>query len=211
MRKKVIQLPQGYLSYSQIALWKANKERYKSIYFDGRRDLRINNSGMAYGKVVATALEEEKDTGDLLTDSAMALLKQYDVKDKEIRAEIKTKEGWITVMGKPDTFNSKTHEFREFKTGKGKWTQGKAQKHIQMRMYAMLIYLKHGTVLSHAYLDWMETENTDMGIQPTGHVESFRVELGIGAILEMMALASSVAKEIEIAWASHVPEPKLTF
>src|SRR3990167_2097941 len=147
MKKKYIQLPQGYLSYSQLMLWLSDQNRYKQIYFDKRHELSTSNVGQEYGKVVATALEEGIETNDLLTDSAILLLEKYDLRDKEIRGEIKTKEGWIEVMGRPDTMDSKTKNFREYKTGKSPWTKSRAQNHPQMRFYAMLIYVVFGIVL----------------------------------------------------------------
>lgn len=211
MKKKIINLPKGYLSYSQVTLWQSDPKRYKEIYFDGRDELRINNAGMEYGKVVAEALETETETADLLTDTAMSLLPKYDVRDQEITAELKTKDGVISVIGRPDTLNSMSHAFREYKTGKTKWTLSKAQNHLQMKFYAMLIYLKFGTVLHEAHLDWIQTETTEEGIKPTGHVESFKIVLSLNDILQTMALTSKVAKEIEIAWLSHERKPEMAF
>jgi hypothetical protein len=206
---KVIQLPKEYLSCSQIALWQSDKERYKRIYFDGREEMRVNNAGMEYGKIVASALEVGADTGDLLTDTAMGLLIKYDIADKEIRTVLKTLDGEIGVLGRPDTLDSKTHAFREYKTGKTKWTQNKAQKHFQLKFYQMLIYLHYGTVLNEAYLDWIETERTPEGVtRPTGRVESFKVSLSYNDIMETMALTSKVAKEIETEWLTYERPPE---
>ena len=213
MRKKVIQLPKEYLSYSQIQVWKHDKKRYKDLYFDNRQERRLENSGLEYGKIVADALEQEKDTGDVLTDAAMLLLPKYDVRDQEIRAEIKTKQGSFWIIGRPDTFNSATKAFREYKTGKGAWTQHKAQNHPQMLFYAMLIYLKHKVALTEAYLDWIETEDYTYhidgyefkGIRPTGLIKSFKIEFKLQDILSCMAETIKIAKEIELAWAAHVP------
>lgn len=206
MKKKLINLPKGYLSYSQVQLWNNDRNRYTEIYFNSRDDLRVSNAGMDYGKVVAEALEKEKETDieDILTHTAVSLLPKYDVRDQEIEVEWKSKDGWLKIIGRPDMLDSKTFNFREIKTGKTKWTSGKAQKHLQMRWYAMLIYIKHKKVLHEAYLDWIETENTDEGIKPTGRVESFKVVFSLSDILSTMALAMKTAKEIEIAYASHV-------
>ena len=161
---------------------------------------------MDYGKVVAEALEKEKETDieDILTHTAVSLLPKYDIRDQEIEVEWRSKEGWLKIIGRPDMLDSKTFNFREIKTGKTKWSESKAQKHLQMRWYAMLIYIKYGKILHEAYLDWIETENTDEGIKPTGRVESFKVVFSLSDILSTMALAMKTAKEIEIAYASHV-------
>lgn len=210
MKKKVIQLPKGYLSYSQLTLWLADKEKYKALYFDERNELRTTNSGQAYGKIVADALENGIPTGDLLTDSATLLLTKYDTADQEIRCDMKTKDSIVPLLIKPDTLDSKTKAFREYKTGKTPWTRKKAQDHIQMKFYAMGIYVAYGVLLKEAYLDWIETaKELDGTISPTGRLESFRVTFLLNDILKMMALTTKVAKEIETAWAVHVPDPKL--
>ena len=209
MKPKYIQLPKNYISYSQLTLWLADQKRYKDLYFDDRNELRTTNSGQAYGKIVADALEKGIQTGDVVTDSAMLLLPKYDLADQEFFAELKTKEGIVNVLCKPDTMDSKTKAFREYKTGKTAWTKKKAQNHIQMKFYAMGIYLKYGVALKEAYLDWIETEKDLEGtIRPTGHLESFRVTFLLNDILKMMATTAKVAKEIETAWAVHVHDPK---
>lgn len=211
MKKRIIQLPRGYLSYSQRELWNNDPERYKAIYFDGRDDLRVSNRAMDYGKVVANALEKGEDTGDLLTDSAMLMLPKYDLADEELRVELRTKDGWVPLLGKIDTRDSKTWNFREYKTGKNPWTLSKAQNHPQMRFYAMLVYLASGKQLKDAWLDWIETEHTEEGIKPTGNIQSFRVTFTLTDILKEMAATSKAAREIEIAWASHGASKPIVF
>lgn len=73
-KKKVIQLPRGYLSYSQMQLWIKDKKKYKDLYFDDRDELRVSTRGMEYGKIVAGLLEKDEASDDLLTDSAMGPL-----------------------------------------------------------------------------------------------------------------------------------------
>jgi hypothetical protein len=94
-----------------------------------------------------------------------------------------------------------TKEFYEFKTGKVKWTQVKADKHLQLKFYAMLIYLHYGVQVKNTELIWMETFTNPEGIvEPTGHIERFKVAITLKDILETMAITSKVAKEIESAW-----------
>ena len=56
-KKKIIQLPKSHISYSQIQLWKSNKDRYRKLYYDNNDAYKLNNSGLEYGKIVADALE----------------------------------------------------------------------------------------------------------------------------------------------------------
>ena len=212
MKKRYISLPKSYLSYSQYMLWTSNPQRYKNQYFD-KRDESFTNSGQTYGKLVADALEAGRETNDMLTDAAMLLLPKYDVQDVAIEAEFKEKGGsWLKVIAKPDSFNSMTHEFMEFKTGKEKnpWTQAKAQNHIQMIWYAVVIWLKYGTMLDHATLAWIATEDTPEGIKPTGKVETFTVTFKPSDYYAFQAKMLKVAKEIEVAWASWESKPWVT-
>lgn len=213
-RKKYIQLPHEYLSYSQMSLWLTDPVRYKALYFDKRDELRVSNSGQEYGKVVADALEKGVQTNDLLTDSAMLLLPKYDTPDQLIEAEVKTKDGWLKLIAKPDTRDSVTQAFREYKTGKHAWTQKRADEHLQMIFYAIVIWQKFGVKLDKAHLDWIETEviapydQSEKIVRPTGRVESFEVVFSNRMYLETLTKIVSVAKEIEIAWAHHVPDPR---
>ncbi len=208
--KKYIQLPRGYLSYSQMVLWQSHPERYAKIYFDGRDELRHDNKGMAYGKVVADALEAGAQTDDLLTDAAMLILPKYDIMDKEIRTELPTSRGYIPLLGKPDSMDSSTFSFLEYKTGKNAWTQASAQKHSQLLFYATCIYLAHKVVPPSVKLVWIETEWVDDVVKPTGRVEEFSVNIGMEDILNMMVHITHVAWDIEVMYAAHVPDPRIT-
>ncbi len=207
MKKKFLQLPRGYLSYSQIQLWKSDRERYIGIYMDNRQELRMSNAGQEYGRVVATALEKGVQTDDLLTDASMLLLPKYDIADKEIEVETRTKYGWLKIVGRPDTLNSKTKDFREVKTGKHEWNRSKAQRHPQMIFYALIIYLKWGVALDHAYLDWIETQQTSDGLKPTGRVESYTVFFTLKEILRELKDTIDVARDIESSWVTHITNP----
>jgi hypothetical protein len=215
MRKKktnFIKLPSDCLSYSQVSLWLTSPSRYKEIYFNLNDSARFMNQAMAYGSVVANALENDEETGDLLTDMAMSLLTKYDIRDKEMEGVLRTRDGDIKIVSHPDTMDSHTYAIREYKTGKAKWTQKKADNWFQLRFYAMLVYLIHGTLPASVHLDWIETyTDTDGVIKPTGRVETFEVKLTMKDVLETMAITSKVAKEIEIAWAMHEKPVEIPF
>ncbi len=203
--KKYIQLPKGYLSYSQLELWKRSPKSYADKYFDGRDELFGSNHAMDYGKVVADALEHGVQTGDLMTDSAMLMLPKYDVADQEFRVDMTTRGGYVTLLVKPDSFNSETKSFYEYKTGKTPWTQDKAQRHLQMWFYATAIFCKYGCVPKDCKLIWIETAVDGGSVTPTGLVREFPVVFTIKEILSFMVFVARIAREIEVAWAAHVP------
>jgi len=211
MANKTIQLPSDCLSYSQVSTWRANPERYKKIYFDADENAGPWNDAMAYGKLVADAMEFDEPTGDLLTDMAIGQLVKYDIRDEEMVGILKTKDGDIKIVSHPDTMDSKTFALREYKTGMVKWTQSKADKWFQCKFYAMLVYIKHGVVPPSNHLDWIETfRDTDGEIKPTGRVETFEIQITLKDILEVMAITSKCAKEIEAEWVVYVPPKQET-
>ncbi len=223
MKKKkdnFIKLPADCLGYSQVSLWLSNPQRYKEIFFNQNDSARFMNSAMAYGSIVANALENDEETGDLLTDMAMSLLVKYDIRDKEMEGVLKTKRGDIKIVSHPDTMDSKTLAIREYKTGKVKWTQKKADNWFQLKFYAMLVYLIYGKLPTSVHLDWIETHDveTEMPdgtikkeIKPTGRVETFEVKITMRDVLETMAITSRVAKEIELAWAMYEKPAEIPF
>lgn len=197
-----------------MTLWKTDPKKYAAIYFDGRDELRTTNPAMEYGKRFAEAMEFERETGDLLTDAAILLVSQYDIKDQEMVAEMRTKDGWVKLLGRPDRLDSVTKSFIEIKTGMNAWTQAKADKHPQLKFYATIIYLIHKVVPPSVKLIWIETERTQsdihgVEIKPTGRIETFEVQITLKDILATMAEVSRIAKEIEIAYVSHVPDERL--
>lgn len=198
-----IELPKGYLSYSQYQMWKTAKDRYIKKYMDGREDMNIYNKSLEYGKVVANALEEGKEIGDTLTDTMMFMLPKYEVRDKDDSVEFETDKGLLTLFFKPDTFNPNNYDFREYKTGKTKWTQGKATNHFQLKFYALCIYLKYKHITEYTYLDWIETEEIDGIIKPTGKLLTFKVKIGKDIILDTLSKVVKVAKEIETEFLTH--------
>lgn len=209
MAKTYLQLPKGYLSYSQMSLWMSNREKYIELYFDGRKD-SYTNRGQVYGKIVADALEANQETGDLLTDSAMLLLPKYDVRDQQFDVDVKTKDGWLKLVAKPDFLNSSTKDFIEVKTGVQPWTQSKANNHFQMIFYAVCIWQKYGVQLPDAILAWIATEYLEGMPTPTGLVKQFTVPFRPAQYLDTLMKMVRVAKEIEIAFASHVTKPWVT-
>lgn len=212
MKKKQIQLPTGCLSYSQVTLWMSSPARYKEIFFKQNDGARFFNEGMAFGKIVADSLEYDKPTGNDLIDTMIELLPKYDIRDKEIEAILETKDGDIKIISHPDMLDSKTKALREIKTGKGKWTQKKADSWFQIKFYAMLIYIKYGVIPPTAHLDWIETfKDVDDIIKPTGKLTTFEVKITMMDILQTMAITTKVAKEIEREWVVFVPEPEIPF
>ena len=193
--------PRGYLSWTQINLWLQNPETYIRRYIHG--DAGFTNSGMQFGSKVSKALEGGVEEADGAMEALVSLLPRYDTPELEIRVPLKTPKGSVDLLGRMDTFRAKPLGFREYKTGRVKWTQAKAERHKQMPHYGTLIYLKHGGI-PEAWLDWAETEEVEGEVRLTGRIESFHVNLSMAAVLQYMALASRVAQEIDAAYRAEL-------
>jgi hypothetical protein len=210
--RKLMELPRTYLSYSQYILWNSNKQRYKANYFNQIGTDRIQTQAMSLGSKVADSLENYEDTGDLLMDSTLTQLIKYDVRDKEFYAFLNTSKGSIMLIAKPDTMDSQTFAFREYKTSQTKWTQEKVDTHIQLLWYATCIYLVHKVVPPSIWLDVIETERITktvniLGnqmeicrIEPTGKIYSFERKVSLADILAFVPKILGTAKAIEQEW-----------
>jgi len=194
-RKQLIN-PRGYLSWTQVDMWCRSPERYVRQYMLGGANT-LNNSGLAYGKRTSEALESGDTDGDELMDGVVSLLPRYKEREYEIKETLQTQHGDVVLLGKLDTFHwPKPIKFREYKTGRTKWTETKAVNHKQLHHYQTLCYLKYRS-LAEIHLDWAETEEVDGEVRFTGHIQSFEVEITLQDVLEYMALVSRVAKEID--------------
>ena len=193
--KKKLQNPRGYLSWTQIDLWLRDPERYVKQYMlggDGDKNDRMN-----FGSKVATAIETGESTGDITIDTLAATIPRYKKSEHEIRATLKTDKGDVVLLGKLDTFCPDTLAFDEYKTGTTKWTQRMAQNHKQLDHYTTLIYLESGKIPPKIRLIHAQTEVVDGEVSLTGKVTSFEVKKTLSDILQYMAVASRVAKEID--------------
>jgi hypothetical protein len=191
--------PRGYLSWTQVDMWRRSRERYIQNYMLGE-DKTLDNSGLQYGKTTSERLESGpggQRGDDELLEAVASLLPRYELSEHEIRVPMNTKFGQVDLLGRLDTYNPYPLRFREYKTGRVKWTQTKAQTHKQMHHYATLIFLESGRLPMEAWLDWAETEEVDGLVGFTGNIHSFEVKLTLGSVLDYMALAGTVAREID--------------
>lgn len=142
-------LPRRYLSYSQLRLWLDDKEAYRNRYYLG-----LSSPGskyMLFGSEFAQGLED--GTIDL------PALPQYQVQEFDVKVDI----DGIPFHGWVDQYDPDRHKFREIKTGstrpdgKPRWTQDLVNKHFQLDVYSLLIWLKTGKVDEECALDWVKT------------------------------------------------------
>lgn len=198
--------PRGYLSATAIEMWITNPAKYESKYFRGEEN-DFENDFMGFGKKIATALETGEKTGDEVTDMVLSSMPRYAVMEHEMKLPLKTKYGYVQLLGKLDTFEDKPIlHFRETKTGSRPWTKYRAQTSRQVLHYDLLIYLKYGMLAKERHLDWYETERNGDVIRFTGKIERFEVARRFTDLLSYMAVVSKVAKEIDTAYTKYLAQ-----
>ncbi len=171
-----------------------NKYIQKYILQTGGDD---STPAMDFGKKFADVLEG-KETDDEIVKLTKATIPKYAMPEAAMRVLLKTGNGReVPLLGKFDSYDPVTHDFLEYKTGKWKWTQQRAEKHGQLLFYKLMIYIANG-IIPNSELIWLETENGDWGnIVLTGRIERFKVAHSMTDILRMMNRITRAAEEIE--------------
>ena len=139
-------LPKPYLSYSQIDLWRKNKEQYRERYYfeDG---VPFENAETIFGKKIAKMLE------DGVSDPVLDKIPKYKFSEYRIQIEV----GGVPFLGVMDSFSKKFKRIIEYKTGKQSWDDVRVRRHDQLVVYSLLTKLKFGKVNPVVRLVWMET------------------------------------------------------
>ena len=195
MKSKKINLPRGYLSWSQVDLWSKSKKQYAKRYFYGEKG--FTNKAMRYGSKFADAMETGEPSGDELLDLVAKTVEKYEVPEYKLEAVIKSKEYNVPLLGYIDTSHDPPSKgFREYKTGKIPWTQKRADNHKQLPFYALMVYLNEKKLPKSIFLDWVETEDSTGDVKFTGHVETFPTRRTVGDLMEMMTIIKRTACEI---------------
>ncbi|MDZ4231642.1 MAG: hypothetical protein U1C72_00110 [Candidatus Pacearchaeota archaeon] len=192
--KSKIILPRGYLSWGQFNLWRKNKEQYKKQYFFGEEG--YHGKEMDYGKRLADHIENGGEESEAIKMLA-TLLPKYSKVEHRVEAYL----GDILLKGSIDTFNPRNLAFGEYKTGKVPWTQAKVDKHGQLTMYQLILYLQKEKLVKDIWLHWAETRNEGSSdIELTGKIESFRTERSMGDIVYFAREVRKSAEEISNEW-----------
>lgn len=205
MTNPLLLLPRKYLSWSQMSLWRSNKERFRKEYFEGAR--KLNTKYLTFGKGIASALEDGTYK-DLLPNLEVRGTPEY---------EIRTDVAGVPILSFVDAFDKTTFEFDEYKTGKIPWTQTKVQKHEQLTFYATGLKWKLGKMPKKCRLIWLPTHEqstdtsdfwsrVDKELSLTGEVVPFERVFDEREIARMELLIVNTAEEISDAYRSFIAE-----
>lgn len=200
----MLNLPQGYLSPAQISMWESDRPKYIRKYME-RKDENFSTRYTDYGNKVGIALETDEDTDEDLINLAKDIVPRYKEREKVLEAIVETEDVWFVLMGKLDTFeDDPVPRLREFKTGRPKWTQARAENLGQVMHYISMVYLIYKRMPEEVHLDWLETEIVNETLQLSGHYEAFVIKKSLKDVLVYLAKATKIAKEIDEVYAQFL-------
>lgn len=119
------------LSFSQLNSWEHDKEQWYDNYVLGNRG--PTNHNMRAGNIIGDSIGTP--------NSYVPALQPPGIKEFKLDARL----GDIWLVGYADHFCPTTLELHENKTSTNpkRWTQGQADKHKQLTMYSLMLFLKH--------------------------------------------------------------------
>lgn len=209
-KKPKILLPRA-LSWSGLDLWERDQEEFKNRYFKGKPS--FENDAMRFGKHISNMLEGKEKPNDHIEQSVILLREKLDHPEYNIRVPYKTPYGPIELNGYLDDVDTKTFlTFIENKTGTGKWTNKKADKHGQISFYYLLIILHTGIRPRRAILQHFETEIKPGALfnrKLTGYIYPYDVELSVGHEIEIRRRIDNAVLGISQAYTTYLLENNL--
>ena len=141
------------LSHSQLSSFEYSPEQWYNSYILGSKF--TPTPAMLFGNVIGDAIGTDT--------SPIPELAPPGIKEYRLTAEV---EG-IPLVGYADHYCPETRVLHENKTSetKGRWTQGKSDKHTQIDMYLLMLYLSEGVPPESvtAYLNFIQTRPTGLG------------------------------------------------
>lgn len=198
-----LNLPKGYLSHSQIEAWIKNKKEYRKRYYEGF-PMYITPE-LEFGKTVAEQYEKlHKDADADVSHPVIRSIPRGDSPEYELRCEV----AGVPVLGYIDSFNEPDMKIRELKTGKTPWSEARAKRHPQLKMYCACIDKIFGSYNPYVDLIWVPTKDvtvTDIidgmsfptrKIELTGEYKPFPVTIMRNDLLEYEKVVVRVATEI---------------
>jgi hypothetical protein len=160
-----------HFSWSQYSLWHKSKREFWKRYHLGQEQL--SNRYFDKGKEFASYISANVQIGqDQMLKSVSLKVPKLDIFENELLQDFIVEERKIKLLAYLDSTKFDFSEFIEYKTGKIEWTQERVLEHDQLLFYAAAIYLYTGEIPK-STLVWVETMETQNGLQFTGRIEEF--------------------------------------
>lgn len=173
------QVPRGYLSPSAIAMLMRSEKEWVDCYIYGKK---LNFDGFRLGKLLSEVLDGKKK------DSAAEWIKEcipsYPKREVEITCVLKRKGDSVKLLGKLDGWNARKGIQGEYKTDTTRWTLARAQKLLQLRIYALIHYKNTGKIPVQE-LTWVGTKRGANGkMYFTGEYQTIIIKHDLKTLLE---------------------------
>ena len=181
------------IRFSMFENWWKDKTSAMKRYFPEEAD-NLTNAWMAFGSKCAAALEE-KPLPDWVAHLAMP---QYDIQEYRIIENI---EGFW-VRGTLDRYSTELHKILDDRCTKTVWSPKKAQDHVQLDFYSVLVEHRHGWVDDESHIHCIPIDMDDTGIvRFTGDKPVLLPHITTQAMRdELKEKIISTAKDITICW-----------
>lgn len=180
--------PRPYLSWSQISLFERSPEWYVRKYLYAQEEEQ--SPSMRLGKRLALALESQQQTGDATLDKLVSGFPPYPHREFQIEAPLDGVE--VPLYGVLDGYDIEKLRIGEYKSGR-LWTQKMVDESGQLKMYALLVWLKYKQMPSEIMLHWARTYTSELGeLHFTGEIASFETRIKPTDLVNFSARVRSV-------------------
>ncbi len=184
------------LRFSMFEAWWKNKQSAMVRYFPAEPK-SVTTCWMEFGSMVARALEV-RPIPEWVAHLAMP---QYDIQEYRI---IEDMEGYL-VRGTLDRYSTDLQKILDDKCTKTVWSANKAQKHMQLDFYSVLVQERHKEIDDESHIHCIPIDMDDNGIiRFTGEKPVLLPHVTTQATRdELRAKIISTAKDIVTCWDAY--------
>lgn len=176
--------------------WWKNKQKAIERYFPSE-PTDISNDWMRFGSNVANALEQ-RPIPEWVAHLAMP---EYDIQEYRI---VEDMDGYL-VRGTLDRYSHGLHKILDDKCTKTIWSKNKAQNHMQLDFYSVLVEQRHNWVDDESHIHCIPIDMDENGIiRFTGDTPVLLPHVTTQEMRdELRAKIISTAKDITTAWTAY--------
>lgn len=195
-------LPKKYISVSQINLWYSDRQKYIDRYF---LDLPQEPSiYMDFGRQFATSTETYINDGIIDNNLPHFYLdKIRPLKGLEAEKPISLSINDIQVVGFIDAWDMANNRIIDFKTSGKPWTIHTLQCSLQMKVYALAMFV-NGDKIPETQINWLGTKRTKDGLSFTGESYELRHTFEMDDLLKAIVLIEETCKEISAVYSQFI-------
>ncbi len=185
------------LRFSMFQNWWQNPQAAMERYFPDEPYGFTSNAWMRFGSQVAAALEERP-----LPEWVAHLYKpEYDIQEYRIIEDI----DGFWLRGTLDRYSTKLHKILDDKCAKKMWSKNKAQNHIQLDFYSVLVEHRYGWVDDESHIHCIPIDMDENGIvRFTGEPSVMLPHITTQEVRDKLkAKMVATAKDIVTCWESY--------